>query len=162
MKRKPATCQCLLCPDLVSFPVRRTADGKQSTPPPSHFVVQCPKFAVANLRPLLRAKSHLHQGYTYGRCSPDGDGFCTQNVARNFGTASFPKKEGPSAVQRAPLQRRWCWFSSDQARAQKVRQELRATELGKCLRRKLRLAMGQKAVFASGAVSSSSWIRCRI
>ena len=69
-----------------------------------------------------------------------------------FWTPFFLKKrKSLSGPARALAQSRWCWFSSDQARAQKVGQELRATELGKCLRRKLRLAMGLKAVFASAA-----------
>ena len=75
-----------------TFPMRRTADGKQSTSPPCHFLVQCPKFVVANLRPLFGAKSCLHWGYTYGRCSPDGDGFYAQKVVANFGTSFFGKK----------------------------------------------------------------------
>ena len=84
MKKKPSTCQRLLWLGLVSFPARRAADGNESTPPPSRFLVQCAKFAVAKSGPHLRAKSYLHSNYTNGRCSTSGDGFCMENVACIF------------------------------------------------------------------------------
>lgn len=53
MKKKPATCQCLLCLDLVSFPVRRTADGIKAPHRPPIFSSNSPNFGslLGSLQP---------------------------------------------------------------------------------------------------------------